>query len=187
MTRSGRSMRCAVAVAAWLAGSVLAGATARAGDALAAFGGTYVLQNAATVKGLTEQAIDKAVAPMNFVTRTFARGRLRETNQPYKVVIFEVLGGGRVRFIRDGGTAINAPADGKPVSWKREDGKLYDVSLAVEGEQLRQVFAAPDGTRTNLYSLSDDRQVLTIDVTVTSPKLPAPLTYSMQLARTVTP
>jgi hypothetical protein len=181
-----RILLAAVGVAAWL---LTLGGTARGGEgdaALAAFTGTYRLEDAAAVGKAIEQAIEQAIAPMNVITRTVARGRLRETNSPYQVVVFDIRDGA-IRFTRDGGNPVLSDAVGTPVPWKREDGKLYEVTQAADGTTLRQCFRAEDGSRTNLFSLSEDAGRLTVAVTVTSPKLPKPLTYSMTLARAATP
>jgi hypothetical protein len=58
------------------------------------------------------------------------------------------------------------------------------VSTAWEGGRLRQSFVAEDGRRDNHFTVSEDGRRLTLEVTVTSPRLSAPLRYRLNYVRT---
>jgi hypothetical protein len=127
-------------------------------------------------------AIDRAVAGLNFAFRPIARSRLRRSNAPYATVSIERRGA-ELAIGLDSGDAIVTPASGTPVRWRRPDGEELQVSTAWEGGRLRQSFVAEDGRRDNLYSLSEDGRRLTMEVTVSSPRLREPLRYRLVYRR----
>lgn len=127
-------------------------------------------------------AIDGAVARMNFAMRPFARGRLRKTNQPYKRLTISHTAT-QVSVSMDGRAAIVTPANGTPIDWRREDGERLKVSTEWENGALEHTFKAEDGQRVNVYSVSPDGRTLTMNVTLTSPRLSRPLTYKLVYRR----
>ena len=128
------------------------------------------------------QAIESAVARMNFITRPIARGRLRKTNEPYRTVRISFTPA-QISVVTDTRDAIVSPANGAPIKWTREDGEVLDVATAWRGATIEQSFTAEDGKRVNTYSLSPDGNVMTMQVTITSPRLAAPLRYSLRYRR----
>lgn len=146
----------------------------------ASLDGTYTLNAAASDN--VNAAIDRAVARMNFITRPIARGRLRKTNQPYQRVVISHTAQ-QVRIASDNRAAIATPANGTPVKWRREDGEMFDVSTEWENGRLEQTFQAEDGSRTNVFSVGPDGRTLTMDVTIRSDKLAAPVTYKLVFTR----
>jgi len=152
---------------------LLAGPVTTADQPLA---GTWKLDRAASDD--VAKAIDTAVAPMNFAVRGVARGRLAKTNPVYQTVTIS-FPGDKASVSYDGKPAAASPAGGSTVKWKRDDGQTYDFSsrLAASGV-LTQTFTAPDGTRRNVFSVGADGR-MNMAVTVTSPKLPKPLTYKL--------
>ncbi len=138
--------------------------------------GTYTLDRARSDD--VNRAIETAVARMSFVTRPIARGRLRRTNQPYQRIVINFTPA-EVTTTIDTRRPITSPASGQAVKWTREDGEVLDLSTEWENGQLVQTFRAEDGTRANTYSISSDGRVLTMNVTITSPRLPQPLRYKL--------
>jgi hypothetical protein len=136
--------------------------------------GTWALDRQASDN--VAQAINTAVARMNFVTRPIARGRLTRTNQPYQRVVID-FNTQQVSITTDSRPVIQSPANGTPVKWTREDGEVLDLSTEWENGRLEQTFKAEDGQRVNVFSVSGD--VMTMQVTITSPRLPQPLTYKL--------
>jgi hypothetical protein len=125
------------------------------------------------------RAIEQAVSGMNFITRPVARSRLRRLNLPYQRLRISQTPT-EVTTIPDSHTPVVSPLDGTTIRWRREDGESFDVSTQWEDGALRQTFKAEDGQRTNRYSLAPDGKTLTMQVTITSPRLPKPLTYSLR-------
>lgn len=127
-------------------------------------------------------AIEAAVARMNFITRPIARGRLTRTNTPYQTIrIGEATD--QVTIVTDQRAPIVSPTDGTPIAWTREDGEVLDVNTRWVDGTLEQTFVAEDGERKNAYSLAPDGNVLELRVTVTSPRLSGPLTYTLRYRR----
>ncbi len=145
-----------------------------------AFEGSFVYVPQASQS--IDKAIEKGVARMNFITRPVARGRLKKTNQPYqKLVIAHTPT--EVRITTDDRAPITTPANGTPVRWTREDGEKFDVSTEWENGRLEQTFKADDGQRVNTFAISPDGNTLTMNVVVTSPRLPSPVMYDLVFRR----
>jgi hypothetical protein len=131
------------------------------------------------------KAINTAVARMNVVVRQIARPRLRSTNTLYPTVVVQ-YDQSNVR-VNLGGRTAASPANGQPVLWQRNTGATCTemkgdcvrVSTEWTGGNLTQTFQAEDGKRVNVYSVSADGNTMTMNVTITSPRLPSPLTYKL--------
>ncbi|MFL6844569.1 MAG: hypothetical protein ACJ8ER_06775 [Allosphingosinicella sp.] len=145
-----------------------------------AMAGTYVLDR--THSDDVNRAIEQTVSRLSFVTRPIARGRLRRTNQAYQRIVI-AFGAADVSIAFDQRRALVTPANGTPVDWTREDGEKLVISTQWQGSRLEQTFKGADGRRANAYSLSADGRVLTMDVTVTSPRLSGPMTYKLVFTR----
>jgi hypothetical protein len=129
-----------------------------------------------------EAAIETAVAKMNFVKRPIARSRLKKTNEPHKkIVITQQADVISVAF--DDRKPVQTPADGRPIKWTRDDGEVFDVSLAVTDEGLVQTFKAEDGQRVNTFSANSAGQ-MTMESRLTSPQLTTPVIYTLLYHRT---
>lgn len=128
-----------------------------------------------------ESAITKAIAPMNFVVRAVAKGRLEKVNQPYHHVT--IATGPKISITTDGRAPITG-ASGATFKWTRpEDGEKLDVTLRASGNRVEEVFNSPDGKRVNVFEPSADGKKLTMTVTVTSPRLPKALVYRIAYKR----
>ena len=164
-----------------LAGLLLGAAgTLGAQTTPASLAGTY--RYAAQESDNINQAIEAAVARMNFVTRPVARGRLKKTNSAYQTISI-AHSPQEVRIVTDQRAPIVTPANGTPIDWTREDGEKFKVSTAWQNGALEQTFRADDGQRVNHYSLSPDGNTLSMRVTVTSPRLSRPLVYTLRYHR----
>ncbi|CAN5704175.1 hypothetical protein BH23GEM5_BH23GEM5_19210 [soil metagenome] len=126
--------------------------------------------------------INEATARMNFALRGIGRSRLRKTNTPYQRLAI-AYNAQQVTITTDGRSAIQTPANGTPIRWKREDGEMLNVSTDWKNTVLEQTFAAEDGKRVNRYTLSGDGRMMTLEVTITSPRLPQPLVYRQMYHR----
>lgn len=141
--------------------------------------GVFVSANPS--KAPITQAIDTAIAKMNFLTRAVARSRLLDTNPLYERI--EIANKGSQISVRyDKGKPVVMPADGSAVKWTRDDGEKFDVSAHALDAQLQHRFEAEDGERLNELRLSSDG-TLTLDVTISSPQLPAPVKYALTYRR----
>lgn len=128
-----------------------------------------------------DAAIEAAVANMNFIKRPVARRRLESTNAPYaRIEIQRTAESISIAF--DGQPPVVTPADGRRVKWRRSDGEVFDVWVAIGDGGLVQTFKAEDGQRVNTFR-TDDAGRLTLLTTITSPQLPSPLRYELHFAR----
>lgn len=171
-------LRSIALLAAALAAVPMSGSTVQAQHAQ--LQGTFTY-DAATSEDIN-RAIESAVARMSFVTRPIARGRLRKTNLPYRTVRISFTPA-EVSVVTDTRDAIVSPSNGAPIRWTREDGEVLDVATVWRGGALEQSFTAKDGKRVNSYSVNADGSVMTMHVTVTSPRLAAPLRYNLRFRR----
>lgn len=154
--------------------------TAQAEAQATSFNGTYTLVPEQSDD--VNEAINQAIRRMNFAVRQIARPRLRRTNEPYQQVTLATTAQA-VSITTDARAPISTNPTGTAIRWTREDGEVLNVSTTLEGTRLRQVFAADDGERENVWTISPDGRTLTLDVTVTSGRLPQPLTYRMVYQR----
>jgi hypothetical protein len=131
-----------------------------------------------------DAAIERAIAEMNFVVRPIARGRLAKTNPRYERIALS-RNDATVSVQFDARKPIEMPADGRAVSWVREDGEKFEVSAQWSAAQLIMHFKAEDGERVNTFVLEPDGSSLKLSVKLSSPRLPAPLTYVLAYRRQV--
>lgn len=160
--------------------ALLIGFAAQAPAQSAPIQGTF--SYSAQESGDIDQAIREATGRMNFALRAIARPRLKKTNEAYRKVTI-APSGSSVTITTDSRAPITTPASGTPIRWKREDGETLDVSTVWQDGRLKQSFVAEDGRRDNVYTLSPDGRTLTMDVTVTSGRLPQPVTYKLVYKR----
>ena len=146
----------------------------------ASLAGTYVLH--ADGSDDINASIDDATSKMNFAIRGIARSRLRKTNTPFRRLTIAHTPQ-EVTVTTDTRAPIRTPANGTPIRWRREDGEMLNVSTEWKGGLLEQTFVAEDGQRVNRYSISGDGRLLTMEVTITSPRLPKPLVYKQMYHR----
>lgn len=130
--------------------------------------------------------INTAVARMNVVVRQIARPRLRSTNTAYPRLVI-VHDATNIRVDMQGRPSVSSPANGQPVLWHRETGRTctqmrgdcVQVTTAWNNGALTQTFRAEDGQRVNVFTVSPDGNTMTMNVTVTSPRLPQPFVYKL--------
>lgn len=130
--------------------------------------------------------INESIRRMNVIVRQIARPRLRSTNVAYPQLVIS-YDPQNIRVDMAGRPSVSSPANGQPVLWQRETGRVCTeikgdcvrVTTEWENGRMEQTFGAEDGQRVNVFSVSPDGNTLTMNVTVTSPRLPAPLTYKL--------
>jgi len=162
--------------------------------ALLALASVLFLVSAADVPGLAgtfaldakasddvKAAVERSAAEFNFFIRGIARSRLTKANPvPQKVRIAYTDNDVSVQL--DAAPPVVAPRDGRKVTWTRDDGAKFDLTARTENGALSQSFKGEDGARTNLYKLRPDGK-LAMEVTLTSPRLDKPLTYTLVFTR----
>jgi hypothetical protein len=165
--------------------ALLAVSTALHAQAEPQWRGTF--QRDADASDSMKKIVDEGMSRLGRVYRVWpissqAKHRLQDTNRPSE----------RVEFRPEGETLttitdtynLTTPRNGKRERWERKKGDFIDVTTHSEGARIEQTFDAEDGRRVNVYTLSPDGSTLTMEVTVTSPKLSSPLTYKEVYRRT---
>lgn len=128
------------------------------------------------------QGIEKAIADMSFITRPIAKRKLENSNTAFKSLTFK-FPGDKVSVQNDSRKPVVSPADGSKTKWTREDGETFTVSQKVGDDEIVQIFYAEDGVKTLTYKFNDDFSKVTMRVKLDSPKLPGPMTYSLNYAQ----
>jgi len=142
--------------------------------------GTYVLDKDKSDE--IGRAIADATRNMGFFVKPFARMKLRGMNEPPPRL--EIDASTDAFFVRaEGEPPVQSPLDGAWTKWTPRKGGAVDVRTVWENGGVRQVIAGKEGTRVNRFWLSWDGKGLTVDVRVTSPRLPEPLTYQLVYRR----
>jgi hypothetical protein len=134
-------------------------------------------------------SINTAITRLNIVLRQIARPRLRSANIPYPQLIFTF--DDSVRVDMPGYRSVASPTSGAPVRWHRRTGHecpevhgaCVEVTTTWQEGTLVQTFHSHDGDRRNVFSVSPDGATLTMAVTLTSPRLPAPVAYRLLYSR----
>jgi hypothetical protein len=155
--------------------------TGHAGGTPAAGSYTYTL--APDSSDDIKAAINETVSPMNFIIRGIARGRLTKVNpRPHSLRLRLATDTVSVAF--DSGDPVVTPSNGAVVPWYNALAKETDTAhVAISGDTLRQTISASDGDRENSISFGDGGARLHLRVTVTSHRLPKPLTYQLLFRR----
>jgi hypothetical protein len=142
-----------------------------AGTAVAAdFSGIYSWSGASEDKTSMSQAVVQAASHVPAIIRPIVRKKIVAVVVPYKSIEMAVTNG-VITFNRNASDQpITAEIGGKAVKYARTDGKLSDVTFVMDGEKLRQTYSNDEGSRENLFSLSEDGRLLTMEVTI-KPKI----------------
>lgn len=142
--------------------------------------GTFVLaEPRGAVQKQIEGAVDEAAGKVSFLIRPIVRSRLRAKNPVRERVRVEITGTtiavryDDARYEGVDGAWIDARNDDEPIRLRTER----------EGRTLRVSFKAEDGEKRMVHVVSEDGEKLSLEVTVESSKLPAPLVYRIAYRR----
>ncbi len=124
-----------------------------------------------------EQAIDQAVAHMNFIVRRVARGRLRGANRPIDWIEIAYPDENVYILFRADEPPTISPRDGEVVPYTRADGEVVQVNTELGDGVITQFFDSDDGQKEHVYRLRPDGS-MALEVTVLSERLREPFTYT---------
>ncbi len=155
-------------------------------DRASAIGGVFTVQSDA--KARLEEAVERAVAPLNFVVRSVARRRLLVVNKPSSRVEIIVRGDSVVlRYAEQ--PEVRARRNGMPRPWRNAAGEQISVEVRAPVEAtestplLIERYIAEDGIRENRWFVDESSGRARLEITVSSPRLPAPLTLQLIYTR----
>lgn len=126
------------------------------------------------------KAIEAAIRDMPFFVRGTARDRLmqRTTSAPELKLSVE----GDCLELSRGSDKITLRFGAEPVSIER-DGRRGKMSARFDGQRIIVVSEGENGKRATTYSLSPDRQRLTLSVRMSGERLPEPLSFQATYQR----
>jgi len=175
---------CATFAAAPLAAQSVAQSVAT--DRASALGGVFTVQ--ADANNRLEEAVERAVAPLNFVVRSVARRRLLAVNKPSSRV--EIIVRGDSVILRYAGQPeVRARRNGTSRPWRNTAGEQISVEVRAPlyasepTPLLSDRYVAEDGIRENRWFLDESSGRVRLEVEVSSPRLPAPLTLQLIYTR----
>src|SRR5204862_556756 len=130
----------------------------------------------------TKAAGNKPAEQMSLRMRGTVRDRLMAANPPVNTVAI-VLAGNDATIPRNGSMTVKTATDGTPVDWTAPDGEKGKLSTVWAGPVLKRTLTSGNGQRANAYSLDPSGKVLTLEVTISSSQLPAPVNYKLVFRR----
>ena len=146
------------------------------------FAGSYAYAGGDKQLQARDAAIEKATDSMFFVTRGVARSRVKDKTAISPLIGFS-FGSGRITGTAAGVTPATSPENGAAVPYQAGgDTVQLSQKLTADGK-IAQSFTASDGNRTNTYVLSPDNKTLNIFITVSSQRLPQPVSFTLTYLR----
>jgi hypothetical protein len=171
---------------AWLAPLVAlalaSGADAREGEAGFGvdFSGRYQHVGGEAEERAVREAIERTISELGWLTRRFARERLREGARIPERIEIDV--DREVVTIREEDREYSAPCGGVTTLHRPKAGRV-EVQHELGPTQLSQIRSTDQGARRATYRLDDDGQRLVATVVTTSPHLPTALVYQLTYER----
>jgi len=185
-TVGSRALGAGVGLAIVCLGAALAAAPAAAQDSVSAplvTLGTVVYELVPGESDDVHAAIERTIAPLNFIIRPIARHRLARTNHTPAHLTLEVRPDIRV-ITFEGANPIPTPRDGSSLPWISGVSKeLYHVHAVAHGDTLVQTILASDGRRVDEFVLTPDGSRVRLRVTLYAERLPVPLSYTLSFRR----
>ena len=130
--------------------------------------------------GSIHKSIESLVDDMNFIKRPFARSKLKDTNKVCGKIFVTQAGSDLTVQCDASGKKFTTPASGAKKKVIGSDGESeYMLSQKISGNTLTQKFEGEDGSRLSIYSWDPETKKMTLKVTVSSPKLPRALKYTL--------
>lgn len=157
------------------------GGAARAGEPDPKLAGTYAFAGGEAETKALSAAIEECVSKMNVVARGIARGRLEKGNAPTAEVKITIAGKD-ITIARTGKPAITAPSDGSKVTRDTISGPA-EVTYVADHDKIVQTMQGKSSLSTNVFTMGTGGATLTISTKIVSPRLPAPVQYTMTYKR----
>ncbi len=148
------------------------------------FAGRWVLDRGRSDN--LEQAVDRALEMENFVTRMMARKRILKSAKIPETMAIALVGNG-VLVTTELQSPPIVPLGGAPIIWMRPKGAPVKMRMTFVMSQLVETFETDFGTRTQYFSLSNDRKSLSVDVEVASARLGRKIAHRVWFTRSVQP
>jgi hypothetical protein len=157
-----------------------AGASAASVTSASPFDGVWRFAGGDPERRALEASVARAVQGMGWIAEGIAAARLRERSPIPEVVTIRVQGG-TIEYTGVRGRTFRTPADGTMIQAQNPQGEPITLSTRLQGAVMTRVGARADGSRREVLRVEGN--ILTIEGTVSSPRLPRPLTYRLTYRR----
>lgn len=169
-------------LAACLATSIAAGAPAAPESAFVAsqpaFLGQFGFAGGKRQRQLVAAAIERTVESLPGLFHDIARKRLTDANTIPSLVRISMDGDELVVVYGDH-EPQRAPLDGSTRKWRNPQGETIDLKHELHGGKLVQTTWGSGGRRVMVWSFDDERGLLRVHSTMSSPRLPEPVRYRL--------
>lgn len=126
------------------------------------------------------QAVESAVAEMNFAFRGIARSRLSKLSGACELYTFD-LSSTHFTYTCQGYDPVVAPLDGSTATYTKTDGEVVQLALESTADRMVVTFAAENGGQRTIFDFGASELRLTREIT--SEYLPKPVIYVARYAR----
>lgn len=148
-------------------------------DVRSRYAGTLHFVGGDEERAAVDRAIERSIQDLSWITRPFARRRLRERNEVSPWITFS-FPPGWIEGTVPGHPMVRSPDSGAEIDYRVLD-ETMRASQRFRGQHLVQTFRSGDGTRVNEYA--PDGQKVKLQVTIRSPRLSGPLRYTLTYGR----
>ena len=146
-------------------------------DPRARFSGTFHSIGGDREDALRLEAVERSAQALNFLIRGIARSRLRNSTVIARRVTLRWRPGAVEVTYNDPADHYRSRDDGTTGMDSGPDGSEMHLWHRFENGNLRERRWTDEGARENFYMLSPDGNGLSVDVTMSSSRLPVPLRY----------
>lgn len=127
-----------------------------------------------------EAAVARAVQGMGFFIEGIAAGRIRDSSPIPPTVTIRVANN-TIEYTGVRGRLIRSPADGTQIQTTNAQGEPITLTTRISGNVMNRFGSRPEGSRREVVTVNGN--TLTIDGTVSSPRLPRPVVYRLTYRR----
>ena len=125
------------------------------------------------------QAVETAVAEVNFAIRGIARGRLHKLSGACALYTFD-LSSTHFTYTCQGYDPVVAPLDGSTTTYTKADGEVVSLALQAQSNRVVVTFQAENGGQRTVFDFGEAELHLTREIT--SEYLPKPVIYEARYA-----
>ena len=148
------------------------------------FVGTYRYGGSAQEEEARRSAIDRAAESAFFAIRSTVRSRISAVTQIPDSYSFSFEPGspGKIHVKASSRPEMISSDNGEPADYVY-NGTQNKLTQQFAGDRISQVFVSESGRRENEFTFSQDGQVLTLKVTLSSPRISKPVVYVLTYKR----
>jgi hypothetical protein len=147
-------------------------------EVMSRFAGRWVFAGDVAERQARIDAIEATVSQMSWIARGTARKRITTSTPIHQQYLFEV-DGSTVTIGEDDFEGFSTPWDGTPVEISRNRGGPATLTRSVDQGGLRAHWQQKKGAGTEIYRVAADGVTMTVEVVISSPRLPSDVRYEL--------